>query len=197
MSILRKLALLSVMALAAMAFSATSASATPLEVQHESTGVHCGFTPNTDCNVHAQGEDSLEIFGITLSTCQTEFNAEIFEDGTGWIHANFQDHPTDGDCTRIECNGVNEPIEEAEFEILSGADAPEETGTNAGTMVVRFCLDDTSNPDETGIHCTAPVTVLEPTLHDYNFRLNHVCPNLVHVIGDYTIEGSPIEIEHL
>jgi hypothetical protein len=189
---LRKLLPLTVVTIAVTAAWIAPASATPLEVQHESTGAHCGFTPNTDCDVQAEGEGSLEIFGIAIFTCQTELAIELAEDGTGSMHATMQDHPTDGDCVRQPCNGVGEALDEAETEIVEA----EETATNASAIEIRFCIDDRGHPRETGYHCSAPMTVTESTLHDYRLDLNHVCPNLTHFIGDYPFEGSPIEIEH-
>ncbi|HEX2070758.1 MAG TPA: hypothetical protein VHF90_03800 [Thermoleophilaceae bacterium] len=192
MRIARKLVLLCLGVLAAMAFGTSSASAAiAVEVEREGS-THC--TTTNPCQVVAHGESHLTLFGFVVSNCEDEFTALINEDGTGHIiDADLLDHTgTGGDCTRIPCNGIGEAQAESEWPILGS----EETAPNEGTMDVRFCLDAADDPDGTGTHCTAPIHILERAAHDYEFSTAFTCPNLIRVEGHWLIEGRPIEIEH-
>jgi len=203
MRIARKLALLTVMALAAMAFAASSASAdSSVTVNDEQTGDQCD-----PCLVHAVGESSLTAFHfIRISQCEDEFVAAIESDGSGVIHDYTNVDDGGPGCTRQNCNEIapipNEEIGESEWPISS-----EETGPNAGEMEIDFCLDDDSDPDALGTHCLADVAVTESTTveHHYSFAVNQECttPSApVRVTGNWetegpiATEGTDIEIVH-
>jgi hypothetical protein len=194
MRIARKLALLCIMALAAMALAASTASAAPgpVEVDLESSNAHCTLAT---CAAEAHGESRLSLFGFTVSTCDDEFVARFNENGTGHITTQtLINHPVDGACTRVACNGVGEALAEREWPITNTA----ETGPNVGTMNVRFCLDTASSPNNAGVHCTLPVNVAEVSgTHMYQLAADFTCPNGVRVQGDWECEAPhTIEVEH-
>jgi hypothetical protein len=193
MRIARKLALLCIMALAAMALAASTASAAPgpVEVDTESGDVHCTITT---CSAEVHGESRLSLFGFTVSTCDEEFFARFVENGAGQaISQALINHPVDGACTRVPCNGVGEPLAEREWPISD----MRETAPNEGSLSLRFCWDAASNPNATGVHCTVPIHFLEVIGHNYAFRANFTCPNGVLVQGNWFNEVGPaVEVEH-
>jgi hypothetical protein len=203
MRIARKLVLLCAMALAAMALAASTASAQEEEVRITSeVGAHCD-----PCIVHAVGEADLEFFGIPVSTCEDEFEAELYENPE--IHLPDQEpgeqgHVIDYDnnaatstqCTRINCNGVGEAAAESEWEM----DELGETGPNEGHFHVDFCLDNKNNPNGTGVHCPSAeihIEEEESENHHYIVSADHVCPSGVHVIGEWNTEVDPTEHEEI
>jgi hypothetical protein len=194
MRLARKLFLLLAMALTALAMSATTASAdTPVEV-HDETGTHCG-DPDP-CEIHVVGESLLHVTGVptfVVSQCEDEFVAEIYEDGTGHITDLTGINHNAQACATVQCNGVGESPDEIEWEFTT-----EETGPEQEELQTRFCLDARDDPDAIGNHCDADVRIEEDPLvdHQYTFHLNEPCPNGLTVVGEWDIEGSPIEIEH-
>jgi hypothetical protein len=92
MRIMRKLMLLALMAAAALAFTAPSASALEVEIEN---GVHCTAVEIIDhgegsggCTVHATSEAQVELgspLGMTL--CDNEFEARVDENGEGFIYS--------------------------------------------------------------------------------------------------------------
>jgi hypothetical protein len=96
------------MALAAMAFSAVSASATT--VTTEPGGVACPALTATagGCVLHASGEVLLQghVFGIesTASDCNLELTGRVDSTGAGKVDkAVFSHHAGLTDCTRTPC----------------------------------------------------------------------------------------------
>lgn len=182
MRIARKITLLCLTALAAMAFAATSASAVePVELTDEHTGASCD-----PCLVHVVGESELHAGGVfRISTCEDEFLATLDSSGSGFVHhyANVATH-AGFDCTRQNCNEVGEAVGESEWD----ATGAEEVGVNEVALTVRFCLDAKSNPDGTGLHCDAPVHVEEVPAdsHHYVFTVEHLCPT---PSGDVLVSG--------
>jgi len=192
MRLARKLFLLLAAAIAALAMSATTASATgPVEVDIEG-GAHCA-----PCFIEVHGESQItNATGTPLSTCEDTFHAEIYEDGFGHVTELINAPHATLPCTTIKCTGVGEPPEEAEWPFRI-----EETGLNQELLEIRFCLDVAPNPGATGLHCDldAAVTaneVNEP--HHYNVSvLNWPCAGGARLVtGNWEIEGRPIEIEH-
>lgn len=122
MRIARKLMLLAMMAIAATAFMASSASAEiglpdAVEITDEDLGTHCGAvtpTPNGatgGCFLHADSETgtlvSLELFGEALTECTNSFDARINEDGHGYIYN--QVFGGGAPCVAVPCNAVTGP----------------------------------------------------------------------------------------
>jgi hypothetical protein len=113
----RKLMLLAVTALAAMAFAATSASAQTLEITNEAGGAHCsavslsGTDVNGGCLTHATSEANIElrkhVFGIEshITSCNNEFAGRVSEDATGYI---FEQVLSGASCTRQACKPAGE-----------------------------------------------------------------------------------------
>ena len=118
----RKLALLAVMAMAAMAFAAPSAFGQGLEITDETQGGHCpenvavtGHTVTGGCLVHARSETEFvlrqHIFGIesTAFTCEEEFHARLNHLGEGYIfNQQLTQHPGDV-CDREACEEEIDP----------------------------------------------------------------------------------------
>lgn len=202
MRLTRKLALLTTMALAAMALAATNATAqeSAVEVLDEASLTHCNPTakePTCDA-IHAVGSSELRghtIFGeILASQCNDEFTAQINEDGTGHI---YQISLTGANCERQPCTTAGED----EWPITGAG----ETGPNVGHMHVDFCLRNPDNGNEH--HCHIEVQVSEPSLHHYTISANTGtdvetgtdCPENSEVVGSWETEESPaqeIEIVH-
>jgi hypothetical protein len=114
----RKLLVLAVMAFAAMAFGASSASA----VEVSSDGDHCTdvtlmphHVVEGGCRVEAVGEREtlLQAFVsgvgfVTVSACEDHFEMAIGEDGHGYLYnATFSTHSGGPLCTRTQCDEPN------------------------------------------------------------------------------------------
>jgi hypothetical protein len=88
---MRKLFVLTVMALAVLALAST-ASAAPVEVEDDSEGVMCDDTVAGECPLHlaSVGVDWVvhTIFGEIAYDCNLEIDAEIHSNGAGSTHAN-------------------------------------------------------------------------------------------------------------
>lgn len=158
----RRLLLLVGMAVAAMALSASTAAAEPVEVQDN--GVHCGTLNATGHEVtggcHFQaisvGDIHLELhstLGIetTGPACENDFEVRLGGNGEGYVQ-HFAILPGD-----VECGVGVRACSEAE------AHAPgngpwhtrlEETGTDQVTATVEVCLIIPGN-----IRCEGPVSV--------------------------------------
>lgn len=144
MHLIGKLALLSVTALAALAFTAGTASAqeAPVEVMDEATGVHCN-----PCPFHMVGFSDLwlHVFGHEemISACTDEFEGEIHENGDGHITSYTNNHAADpATCTTVPCAAAAE----REWPITNMG----EIGPEKGHMDVRFCV---RHPNEPDSHC--------------------------------------------
>ena len=196
----RSLLLLVMTALAAMALSATTASAQLIEVHHEETGNHCGDVTVTDheadgeCLIVAHDVQSphlpfpgvlLSAGGTTLSVCHNEFEGYVGEDGSGSItHQTLDDvvfppilPPDSCQVTPcVEIGGGQEPW-------------PLQVREEAGAEILRttFCV---NNMD-----CTIDVRIIQ-TGHHYNFRAED-SPCLegtgVEVTGRWESEPAPTE----
>jgi hypothetical protein len=151
MQILRKAVLFCAMVIAAIALTASPAAAqeVPVEIIDEPSGEHCN-----PCIGHAVGSSALFVFGIPISSCQDEFEAEVYEDGSGHIYSYENNYPNAG-CLRINCSG-----DEGEWPVT----AVGETGPNEGHSTVRFCL--TTGGGGVGNHCTLEIYGFEQSLHD-------------------------------
>jgi hypothetical protein len=164
MRIARKLLFVALAALAAMAFSATTASAidhTPEEtttIKNESTGVACTTATKTSgggCTIHATGEVELwgDVFGVSVlgSNCITEFTGRVGGDGKGFVDTVLlSDHAGVNDCTRTPCNL---PWDAQAKERLGGHEVLEST----------FCV--TGGPTTEVCHVELPIFKIGP--HDY------------------------------
>jgi hypothetical protein len=184
----------------ALTTPAAFAQETGVEIWQEDGG-HC-----EPCIFHAVGESDLEFFGIPITTCEDEFEAEVHEDPNG---TGEQGHVIDYDnnaatsnqCWRINCTGVGEAPAESEWEL----DEFGETGPNEGHFHMDFCLDNKNNPGGAGVHCPSAEIHLEESQedsHHYIISADYVCPSGVHWIGQWdteegTVEHEEIEIVHV
>jgi hypothetical protein len=179
MRIARKLVLLCLTAIAAMAFAASTASADEaITVINEETGALCD-----PCTAHVVGESTLDAFHtVAVSSCRDEFDAEISSNGHGFIfHDSTGTDSASPGCTREQCEtaGVEDPWEFT----------TEEIGTNEVEMDVGFCLSPVGQMGTRGVCASLDVHVTEegtaPEDHRYMFDVNREC----------SIGGVPVEIE--
>ena len=158
---MRKLLLLAGMAIAAMALSAPTAAANPVEVVDN--GVHCGLVDASGheatggCHLQALslGPIHLEVHSGGMETegpaCEYDFEVRLDENGEGYVQhvVIFPGDPECGTFTRV-CN---------EAEAHAGGNGPwethiEETGAGQETATVEFCM---VLPG--GLRCEGPVSI--------------------------------------
>jgi hypothetical protein len=184
-----RLALLAITALAALLLSAATASAdVPVEV-HDESGNHCD-----PCEVHVVGESLFHVTGVpsfVVTQCEDEFVAELYEDGTGHITDLTNVGHNSQPCVTAQCNGVGESESEIEWEFDLEEVAPNET-----ELSTVLCLDSRADPDAAGNHCAVDILLEETDTHTYELQASQPCPSGLTFEGTWTIEGSPIEIEH-
>jgi len=161
MSIARKILLLALTALAAMAFAASTASAQETLVEFENeAGENCD-----PCLLHIVGEsllrDRQQPGAPVVSGCIDEFNVTLYHDTTGEVEWHGEDHPD----IIIGCQTTNCMANPAEAHWPISAVG--ETGTDTLHMMVRFCLNNG--------HCNGEVAVAEIDLHLYEFSMHQLC----------------------
>jgi hypothetical protein len=174
MSIARKLLLLCVAAVAAMALAAPSASAAPGPIHfiNENTLEHCEVA-DANCNVHIESESPTTLVRVIngveqpISQCTDEFHALLDEaPETSFIHEQQLTGPA-GVCNSRPC--ITEG--ETEWPVHSGV----ETAPNEGGMRLEFCIIGASGD----VHCEINTHVIEEPVppapeHQYEFRANGV-----------------------
>jgi hypothetical protein len=178
MRIARKLALLCLVALAAMAFAAATPYANEaLTVTNEEAGAAC----NT-CIMHVVGESRLDAFHVVaVSNCRDEFRVAINGAGIGsTIHNSTGTDSASPGCTREQCEtgGIKNPW------IFTS----EEIAQDVAEMNVGFCLSPVGDMASRDGCTNLPVDVTEEGVtddHRYMFDVNREC----------TIGGIPVEIE--
>jgi hypothetical protein len=192
MSIARKLVLLAGMALAALALTASTASAEnrPVEVinEHIEDPAQDNCAP---CTIHAAGEATIStsVGGAPVSRCLDEFAGTINHNALGEVRWTGGPHGAPG-CTVTNCA----ELAEQHWPILGGH---EEAGREF--VIVEFCLRGTTPID---LHCTAEVPIVHIGNHDYTLSLtNHPCAGgAFFVTGAWQLESDPhdeIEIVHV
>jgi len=161
MSIARKIVLLIAMALAAMALTATTASAqeTDVRIVDEVTGLDC-----EPCVVHIRGESRILAVppGVPVSTCNDEFNARLVAGGTGEIEWDGEAHVAPG-CNTSNCLGS--PGFNPHWIVNNIG----ELGNGVEHTNVNFCLRAGANE----IPCVGEVLIQEhlpARSHEYEFR---------------------------
>ena len=162
MRIARKLFLLAIMALAALAMTASSANA-QFEVSEETDGVgHCDpivVESETDVHGGCHVEFSSEGTGIplhayvpakvTISNCEVNLEAQIDEEGEGYVTAISLTPPHGGavPCTRAACDTTASEQHLWPFHIREHGPGDEE-------VEAVFCLRDASTaPGTAGNEC--------------------------------------------
>jgi hypothetical protein len=196
----RKLVLLAVMALAALALSASTAMAQEdVEIQTEPGGDHC----SEPCQIHVTsvtpsslgafvGETQVQV----ISSCTDEFLATLDEDGEGFIHTYENNKGQIGGeaCTRQNCDDAGDDESEWDTHLSEAA--------GAGNANVRFCLE--TAPGAANVHCTANIAITEDVsvTHRYVFNaVNEHCgfvsPGVeVRLNGQWATENTSWELVH-
>jgi hypothetical protein len=194
MRIARKLTLLLTMAIAAMAFAASTASADEaISVVTEPGNVACN-----PCVIHVVGESSLAAFHVvTVSNCTDEFTANVNANGSGEVTTWNGSPDAPNDCTREQCRVQPGNTVREHWPFTS-----EEVNTNTVELAVQFCLSPVGDmTDASKAKCTADVQVTEEpaVVHHYLFNLSQECvvggvPVEVH--GSWEAEGRGVEFKH-
>jgi hypothetical protein len=186
---MRKLVLVALTAISAMAAMAPSAFAQEeaINVFREggaNPGVQCGTGGN--CNVHAVGSSSLttHIFGgeSVVSQCTDEFTASIGGGGNGTIGTIVN---TGANCTRQECG---HPTGSWTLRLAGETDVT--ANQDEGHQTVDFCLE---NLDGTGDNnCTLELHVSESANnHRYTYRTGSGTANDCSIpFGTIEVNGS-------
>jgi hypothetical protein len=179
--------LLTVAAVAAMTFTAGTASAQEEPVEATNEVSHCSLSP-ANCALHFEGSSSMRLFlfgvdqGI-VAACNDEFVAQLGENGAGNITGYTNNAGLGGPCTRIKCNdtGENWPI----------TNTGEYTGTQAdeGHFTVRICLDTFDNPGGAGTHCNLELQIQNHGNHKYGFRANNVVCTIIPGVAEVRFNG--------
>lgn len=202
MRLARKLALLATMAIAALALTATSASA-QIEVIDTNSQQHCSPGP-VHCEVLAHGEVGTVIQAhllsgpeVTTSVCEDEFEAEINEDGEGQIEHQIL---TGASCPNKPCEATSQ---------ISGDGHPwpvhlrEDPVTGEESLAVHFCLEPAGGGTQS--ECEINVHLDETAPSDYEFVAgDETCTGntppagvrAIEVTGEWHITGTPITVVH-
>jgi hypothetical protein len=196
MRITSKLLLTAVMAIAAMAFGASSASAVePVEIAIEGGG---HISDGTE--IHAVGQTPTTLIAhipgvgeVVASQCQDEFHGTIDEDGSGELDQFEIALP--GTCVRQACEtgGVQEHWP---FQI-------EEDHTTGLEMVhITFCLEATGGGEHDTCELELPIEHDPEEQHHYTIVsdgadcASHTPGVSIEVHGAWELEGRGLEIVH-
>jgi hypothetical protein len=180
MRIAHKILLAALMALAAMAFAASTASAqeTPVEFENENNA------PCNPCVVHVEGESHIRALNVVgqplVSECHDEFAARLRHFSGGEIEWVGVDHPGPS-CTVSNCAPPENhwPVSNVREHVDGSVE-----------MTVRFCL--------SGLHCNGNVRVTELPSHNYHFAMTQLCAGGAREVeGEWRTEAEPnFEIDH-
>jgi hypothetical protein len=181
MRIARNLLLAALAAVAALAMTAGAAAAQSVEVGVEG-GPHCGTVAlgaghavSGGCEVHAISDPAQpsQTFAhdgtqeAVTSSCSNEFNANIGEDGTGYIDADdltIATNPVAG-CVITACDEAAPSHEELEWRIHSTT----EPSAGIEQMRVTFCIRPFNTVEGTGnTPCTVTVDIVQAA-HEQEF----------------------------
>jgi hypothetical protein len=182
--------LLWITAVIAMAFTASSASATnAVTVTNETEGTTCGTTIPT-CSILVEGESTMSVESTMtpVSFCEDTLEATINTNGTGAVTTlTNANHPSGGNCITEKCDGEIELPEEAQWPF-----SIERDGINLYALNFVFCFDvKPTEPSALGAHCgqlMATVTEEPGDEHDYNVRVNNQHCSTINRIFDATWE---------
>ncbi len=188
--ILRKLALLATIAIAATALVATTAHAKmePAEVSEEHLWGNQHCAPD-ECVVHMVNEEPilLELFGEVASICNHEFAVEILEDGSGGL---FNQTLTGSNCGLQPCDVTHWPIETWE------------AGPADFRLEMAFCV---TSPVFDPIDCHLEgLRIHREGFGGHNFEVTALaepCEETpeIHMTGHWTFEASDqgsLEVDH-
>jgi len=192
MTIARKILLLVAVALFTMALTASTASAqeTDVEVLHELTGAPC-----SPCSVHVRGESRLLAVppGVVVFSCIDEFNANLYDNGTGEVEWDGENHVAPG-CNITNCLGSTGFNPHWAFDNIG------ELGNGVEYTNVNFCLKGGANE----VPCTGEVLIQEhlpARSHDYEFRTRPEgipCAGgtrIIHGMWEAEVDGADNKVE--
>ena len=175
----RKLMLLAITAIAAMAFAAAPASATDtVEVVNEKTATVCD--PN--CEVHASGKATLRVdlvfFESTEATCNLEVQMRVTKTGSGSIYDLEHTTGPDANCATVV----------AECKLPWAASGEEDGATGVVQSSAAVCLD----PSESDSNCEGNLAfdIVELAGESYQTQFNNSTVGLCELDVDLTIESS-------
>lgn len=182
MRLARKLFLLAAMAIAALAMTASTASAQIVELSEEG-GDHCPAVVKNvhdvtgGCHIEFESENEVPLVAnvpgvgvVTLSNCEVHIEARVGEDGEGWVtQALLTGHPAPSvPCTRTPCDEAAPSHVELPWEIHI-----EEDGPGLEFADVRFCLRPVANDEGVGnSFCTVHLPISDNGNHDYEIGDN-------------------------
>ncbi len=192
----RRLLVFVLMATAAMAFTAGAATAqeTEVEVVDEANG-HEACVP---CDLHAEGESHIFslVAGAEVLTCEDEYDAVVYHDGSGEIEWTGTAHGGFG-CNILNCQSGDE----GHWPMIGPVG---EIGGEVEHFTLRFCLRNAGTGVE--FHCEGEVSILDTdTAHIYELFATIVdtinCPGRrfeLHAVTEYVPSDGDdnVEFEH-
>ena len=212
---MRKLLMVAMTAVAALAFSASAASAQTVEVENETTGLHCsnftmvGHDPvGASCTVQAVSVGTANLYQHTgvsevlFSQCNNNFEAAFNEAGAGFIY-NQVLTPEAGACGREPCDEAAPSHENLAWP------AQLSEGPNGLQLEVTFCLRAHTFNDSlegtAGTPCHVIVDVATDAGHGFAVSTNgqRPCRNLpIELEGNWVTQQTPahpnnMEVTHL
>jgi hypothetical protein len=214
MRLARKLFLLATMAVAALALSASAATAqVHIEQEHGvSDNEPCPALtgpPNVTggCHLEIRSERHLPLVlqtaggPVTLSNCRVHLEGRVGEDGVGWVtRMTFTPEipPTNPSCTRAPCDSAAGVVTPWPVAITEAA--------GVGTVETTFCLRTiASGPGGAGTSCEVHLPWNDNGSHQYEYGVSatYSCENLppvsiqnVHFINEGGTPKEDIEIVH-
>jgi hypothetical protein len=220
----RRLFLLAVAAVAAMAFASPALAQTDVEIRHEVGGAHCEAVTMEDeghgidggCWLHATSVGAVVLLQneVPVTSCLNEFEARVDEFGHGYIYDQQLTEPppppvTCGvePCTEDGGSLPADEQEEWEFQI----DEPNGPSEEEERLTANFCISPIGAMG-TKTRCELEVDVVDLDTHDYRFATAglpggthcHAPVGIVSVAGAWDLEvagaehpdAEAIEIHH-
>ncbi len=158
-----------VVALAAVAFGASTASA-QVEVSDEATGEHCSAVTVDEnhnvsggCRVEAVTERETVVYAwvpplglVTVSTCDEHFEAAIGEDGTGYLYSATHTQHQGTYCRSVQCDEADHANRPWPLTIES-----------TGRMKFYYCVRDVIGTSEgdAGMVCYSTMDLVDNFIH--------------------------------
>jgi hypothetical protein len=177
-----KLLLLCATAIVAMAFTASSASATNAVTVTNETENGAACSP---CNILVEGESTISVESTMtpVSFCEDTFEAAIGSNGQGAVTTLTNANHSGQGCITEKCDGEGgEPETETQWPF-----SIERDGVNSYGLHITFCLDvKPAEPAAQGGHCELNATLAEEALdeHDYNIAATNAhCPLINRIVN--------------
>jgi hypothetical protein len=210
----RRLFVLAVAAVAAMAFASPALAQTEVEVSTEPGAEHCpavtmageGHGISGGCLMHATSVGQVVFFngGSPIMACSSEFEARVDEFGHGYIYDQVFTGPQ---CIIEPCTEdppTDNEQEEWEFQI----DEPNGSSAESERLTFAFCISPVGDM-ATKVRCELEIGTTDLDDHDYRFATSQgatgtAChpPNPFSLRGVWDLEygddheGEVVEIHH-